>query len=355
MCFNCRQRGTGICEFDTEPKRRGPDRQPGARQRQGSTTTAPTGRRNSRAARSIRGVDSSRDDPTTEHTDNPADEDEHPGTSPQQDAPPGHPGPPGPPPPGSFSAARDPGAIAPIPRVVPSLAPPYSDARSSGPLLPIRTAGHPGSGIDLPALHAGAPLSYAHSEAESPSKVLRPQHGAHPHHPGQGAIFVLSPPGDSAYLHDPAVQHHVQVQHARHAAPTPFVHPHPIISEPPASLPLRAVLLTPPNSVVEFRRASRDSQTSLESSVSPPSVCSSEPAFQVTNSSQFPQPDIVDPEVVPVAAGHPAYAEFGQLSLQSAHQGLVADDYLYHRLSVSAELQKADHDQNVSDIGIDIR
>lgn len=35
MCYNCNQRGTGICEFDSVPKRRGPDRQPGARQRHG--------------------------------------------------------------------------------------------------------------------------------------------------------------------------------------------------------------------------------------------------------------------------------------------------------------------------------
>ncbi|KAI5121039.1 hypothetical protein M0805_008615 [Coniferiporia weirii] len=38
MCYNCRQRGTGICEYDAVPKRRGADRQPGARQRQGSST-----------------------------------------------------------------------------------------------------------------------------------------------------------------------------------------------------------------------------------------------------------------------------------------------------------------------------
>ena len=35
MCYNCNQRGTGICEFDPVPKRRGPDRLPGARQRHG--------------------------------------------------------------------------------------------------------------------------------------------------------------------------------------------------------------------------------------------------------------------------------------------------------------------------------
>ncbi|KAH8113570.1 hypothetical protein DFH11DRAFT_1510242 [Phellopilus nigrolimitatus] len=33
MCFNCRQRGTGACNFDAVPRRRGPDRLPGARQR----------------------------------------------------------------------------------------------------------------------------------------------------------------------------------------------------------------------------------------------------------------------------------------------------------------------------------
>lgn len=33
MCFNCTQRSTGVCEYDAVPKRRGPDRYPGSRQR----------------------------------------------------------------------------------------------------------------------------------------------------------------------------------------------------------------------------------------------------------------------------------------------------------------------------------
>ncbi|EJC99066.1 uncharacterized protein FOMMEDRAFT_95074, partial [Fomitiporia mediterranea MF3/22] len=45
MCHNCKQRGTGICEFDSIPKRRGPDRQPGARQRHGKVPAPRTRRR----------------------------------------------------------------------------------------------------------------------------------------------------------------------------------------------------------------------------------------------------------------------------------------------------------------------
>jgi hypothetical protein len=37
MCYNCRHRVTGICEYDAVPKRRGPDRTPGSRQRPGRT------------------------------------------------------------------------------------------------------------------------------------------------------------------------------------------------------------------------------------------------------------------------------------------------------------------------------
>ncbi|OCB87151.1 hypothetical protein A7U60_g5665 [Sanghuangporus baumii] len=48
MCFNCNQRGTGICEFDPVPKRRGPDRQPGARQRHGKVPS-PRRRRRTRS------------------------------------------------------------------------------------------------------------------------------------------------------------------------------------------------------------------------------------------------------------------------------------------------------------------
>lgn len=311
MCFNCRQRGTGICEFDTEPKRRGPDRQPGARQRHGSTSAAaPPGRRASRTTRSIRGV-GSRD---VQSSDNA--ESGEPSTTSHQDAPPG-------PPPGSFSAERDSGVIPPLPRVVPQMAPLYADVKSGGPLS-IHTIGYPGSGIELPALHAAAPLSYAHSESESPSKVLRSQHSAHPQ---SAAVFVLSPPEEIGYPHDPGV-HLVQ-----HPAPAPALFVNSVDPPQPPSLPLHAALLTPPNSAVEFRRASRDSQASLESSVSPPSICSSEPSLQVT-SSHFPQPDIVEPEV---AVGHPAYADYGTLSLHSAH--LVADDGF---LRSAAELQKAD-------------
>lgn len=35
MCHNCTHRATGRCEYDTVPKRRGPDRMPGSRQRPG--------------------------------------------------------------------------------------------------------------------------------------------------------------------------------------------------------------------------------------------------------------------------------------------------------------------------------
>ena len=35
MCFNCTHRATGRCEYDAVPKRRGPDRMPGSRQRPG--------------------------------------------------------------------------------------------------------------------------------------------------------------------------------------------------------------------------------------------------------------------------------------------------------------------------------
>lgn len=37
MCYNCTQRSTGICEYDSVPKRRGPDRLPGSRQRPAKT------------------------------------------------------------------------------------------------------------------------------------------------------------------------------------------------------------------------------------------------------------------------------------------------------------------------------
>ncbi|KLO16752.1 hypothetical protein SCHPADRAFT_847678, partial [Schizopora paradoxa] len=37
MCYNCTQRSTGVCEYDAVPKRRGPDRFPGSRQRPAKT------------------------------------------------------------------------------------------------------------------------------------------------------------------------------------------------------------------------------------------------------------------------------------------------------------------------------
>lgn len=40
MCYNCRHRVTGRCEYDPVPKRRGPDRMPGSRQRPGHSDCA---------------------------------------------------------------------------------------------------------------------------------------------------------------------------------------------------------------------------------------------------------------------------------------------------------------------------
>lgn len=383
MCFNCRQRGTGICEFDTEPKRRGPDRQPGARQRLGSTSAAaPTGgRRNSRAARSIRGVGSS--DVQSGAPDyillGEGEQGEQSPSSPQHDAPPGSL-----PPEGSHNTVREPGnTLAHLSRVVASTpstsaVPPSSDARSSGSgsgPLPIHTAGYAGSGMELPALHAGAPLSYTHSEPETPSKVLlRSQQTQHsqPQNNTSAAVFVLSTSEDGAYLrpHDPGV--HVAAQQPVPPAPALYVRP---VDAP--VLPPRGQLLTPPNSAVELRRASHDSQASLESSVSPPSIYGGSDRPGTTThmrhiqsalvsagtaaggvSSHFPQPVIVEPEAVVAAGHHPAYDEIGTLSLQSAHAnahllggvavGVVGatadDDDVYLRsAAAAAELQKADH------------
>lgn len=52
MCFNCNHRGSPTCDYDTVPKRRGPDRQPGSRQRSGKGESVRPRRRTS-----SRGVD----------------------------------------------------------------------------------------------------------------------------------------------------------------------------------------------------------------------------------------------------------------------------------------------------------
>lgn len=58
MCYNCQHRATGACEYDAVPKRRGPDRQPGARQRPGTAPARRSERKSDSHEKSGRSINS---------------------------------------------------------------------------------------------------------------------------------------------------------------------------------------------------------------------------------------------------------------------------------------------------------